>query len=81
MRFLLVVKQKKNVEAFQDVLVRLLDAGHDVRLAIQERLEQERADNVTTRLQRDGFQLVPCPEGRGDEWRAAAPLLRSDWRP
>src|SRR5690606_12009318 len=28
-----------------------------------------------------GFQLVACPEGRGDEWRATAPVVRAarDW--
>lgn len=81
MRFLLIVKQKKNVDAFEDVVSRLLDAGHEVRLAIQERIEHDRLDGVAARFPQAGFELVACPEGRGDEWRAAAPLVRTarDW--
>src|SRR5688500_425939 len=80
MRFLFIVKQKKNVDAFQDVIARLLDAGHEVRLGIQE-VEHGRRDSLAERFTGAGFQLIACPEGRGDEWRASAPLVRTvrDW--
>jgi FkbM family methyltransferase len=80
MRFLFIVKQKKNVDAFEDVIARLLDAGHEVRLGIQE-VEHGRRDSLAERFTGPGFQLIACPEGRGDEWRASAPLVRTvrDW--
>jgi FkbM family methyltransferase len=80
MRFLFIAKQKKNLDAFQDVIARLLDAGHEVRLGIQE-VEHDRRDTLAERFPGAGFQLIACPEGRGDEWRASAPLVRTvrDW--
>jgi FkbM family methyltransferase len=80
MRFLVIVKQKKNVDTFQDVIAQLLDAGHEVRLGVQE-VEHDRRDTLAERFTAPGFQLVACPEGRGDEWRASAPLVRTvrDW--
>jgi FkbM family methyltransferase len=113
-RFLFIVRQKKNVDTFQDVISILLDAGHHVTLAIQEPLDQGRRDSVAARFpqrplstgtasgrsslstgtpsrrsslstgtpsRRSSFEIVACPEGRGDEWRASAPLVRSarDW--
>ena len=80
MRFLFIVKQKKNVDAFEGVIARLLDAGHDVLLGVQE-VDHDRRDGLAERFSGSRFQLIACPEGRGDEWRASAPLLRTvrDW--
>src|SRR5688572_17239817 len=80
MRFLFIVKQKKNVDAFEGVIARLLDAGHDVLLGVQE-VDHDRRDGLAERFSGTRFQLIACPEGRGDEWRASAPLLRTvrDW--
>ena len=81
MRFLFIVRQKKNVDTFERVVSLLLGAGHEVRLAIQEPLDQARREAVARRFAHREFQLVSCPEGRGDEWRASAPLVRAarDW--
>ena len=80
MRFLFIVKQKKNVDAFEGVIARLLAAGHDVLLGVQE-VDHDRRDGLAERFSGTRFQLIACPEGRGDEWRASAPLLRTvrDW--
>src|SRR5688500_10351509 len=80
MRFLFIVKQKKNVDAFEGVIARLLEAGHDVLLGVQE-VDHDRRDSLADRFSGAGFQLIACPEGRGDEWRASAPLVRTvrDW--
>ena len=40
MRYLFIARQKKNVDAFQDVLVRLLDGGHAVTVAVQEEIKR-----------------------------------------
>ncbi len=80
MTFLFIVKQKKNVDTFQDVIARLLAHGHRVKLAIQERGEV-RDRRLLTQFDCDRFELVGCPDGRRDEWRGPSPLLRSaqDW--
>ena len=80
MRFLFIVKQKKNVDAFEGVIARLLDAGHDVLLGVQE-VDHDRRDSLAERFSGSRFQLIACPEGRGDGWRASAPLVRTvrDW--
>jgi FkbM family methyltransferase len=80
-RFLFIVRQKKNVDTFQDVISLLLEAGHEVRLAIQGAVDQVRLDGIAERFTAGAFQIVRCPEGRGDEWRASAPLVRAarDW--
>ena len=81
MRFLFIVRQKKNVDTFERVIALLADRGHDVRLAIQEPLDQARRDAVAARFANPHVELVNCPEGRGDQWRASAPLVRAarDW--
>src|SRR5688572_20308902 len=76
MTFLFVVKQKKNVDTFQDVIARLLAAGHRVKLAVQER-DDERDARLTTQFASPLFEVVRPPDNRGDRWRAAAPLVRS----
>ena len=80
MKFLVIAKQKKNVDTFEAVLRELLALGHDVTLAIQQR-DPERDTRLAERLRHDRFALVSCPDERTDGWRAAAPLVRTvrDW--
>jgi len=80
MKFLVIAKQKKNVDTFETVLGELLALGHEVTLAIQQR-DPERDGRLAERLRHERFALVPCPDERADAWRAAAPLVRTvrDW--
>ena len=80
MKFLVIAKQKKNVDTFEAVLGELLALGHEVTLAIQQR-DPERDGRLAERLRHERFALVPCPDERTDAWRAAAPLIRTarDW--
>src|SRR5688572_16802217 len=80
MKFLLIAKQKKNVDTFETVLGELLTLGQEVTLAIQQR-DPERDGRLAERLHHEHFALVPCPDERTDAWRAAAPLVRTarDW--
>jgi FkbM family methyltransferase len=80
MKFLLIAKQKKNVDTFEAVLGELLARGQDVTLAMQQR-DPERDARLSERLHHERFALVPCPDVRMDGWRAAAPLVRTarDW--
>jgi FkbM family methyltransferase len=80
MKFLVIAKQKKNVDTFEAVLGELLALGHEVALAIQQR-DPERDSRLAERLRHERFALVPCPDERTDAWRAAAPLVRTarDW--
>src|SRR6185295_272165 len=80
MKFLVIAKQKKNVDTFEGVLGELLALGHEVTLAIQQR-DPERDGRLAERLRHERFALVPCPDERTDRWRAAAPLVRTvrDW--
>jgi hypothetical protein len=80
MKFLVIAKQKKNVDTFEAVLGELLVLGHEVTLAIQQR-DPERDGRLAERLRHERFTLVPCPDERTDAWRAAAPLVRTarDW--
>jgi FkbM family methyltransferase len=80
MKFLVIAKQKKNVDTFEGVLGELLALGQDVTLAIQQR-DPERDGRLAERLRHDRFALVACPDERTDAWRAAAPLVRTvrDW--
>ncbi len=79
-RFLLIAKQKKNVDTFETTIDELLRRGHEVTLAIQER-DVERDRRLQERFASTRFLLAACPEARGDAWRSVAPLLRSarDW--
>jgi hypothetical protein len=70
MKFLVIAKQKKNVDTFEAVLGELLALGHEVTLAIQQR-DPERDDRLAERLRHERFALVPCPVERTDAWRAA----------
>jgi len=80
MKFLVIAKQKKNVDTFEAVFGELLALGHEVTLAIQQR-DPERDGRLAERLRHERFALVPCPDERTDAWRAAAPLVRTarDW--
>jgi FkbM family methyltransferase len=76
MTFLFVVRQKKNVDTFDEVIAHLLAAGHRVTLTIQQRGD-ERDERLTARFNSPLFELVRPPDNRGDHWRATAPLVRS----
>lgn len=80
MHFLFIVKQKKNVDTFEGVIASLLADGHRVTLAVQQR-DPERDQRLGEQFGSDRFVLATCPDGRGDAWRSAAPLVRSarDW--
>lgn len=75
MRFLLVVKQKKNVEAFFDTMRGLVDRGHFVTLAVQER-DEKRDERLSAALDSARFEVVRCPSARADDWAGVASLLR-----
>jgi len=80
MTFLLVCKQKKNVDTFEGVITALLALGQRVVLTIQER-DAARDVRLAEQFAHSGFSIVPCPDGRTDAWRTAAPLVRTarDW--
>jgi FkbM family methyltransferase len=75
MRFLLVVKQKRNVDAFLGTLQCLVDRGHTVTLAIQERDEKTEA-RVNLSINHPAFRVTTCPAIRADEWADIASLVR-----
>lgn len=75
MRILLVVRQKKNVDAFVDTLRTLSERGHDVTLAVQD-FDDRRNDRLAVALDEARIRIVRCPEVRGDEWTHVATLLR-----
>ena len=62
MTFLFVVKQKKNVDTFEGVIDALLDGGHTVKLAVQQR-DEERDRRLLERFPSPRFELV-APPGR-----------------
>jgi FkbM family methyltransferase len=76
MTFLIIVKQKKNVDTFQDVIAHLLADGHRVILTIQQRGDH-RDERLTAQFASPLFELVRPPDNRGDRWRTTAPLVRS----
>lgn len=80
MTFLLVCKQKKNVDTFEGVIAALLARGQRVVLTIQER-DAVRDARLAEQFAHPSFSVVPCPDGRTDAWRTAAPLVRTvrDW--
>ena len=73
MRLLFVFRHRKSVEPFVGVVERALERGHTVRVLVQEADEK-----VPTLFEphRD-LSFASFALGRGDEWRDAAPLLRS----
>jgi FkbM family methyltransferase len=76
MKILLVVKQKKNVETFIATIRQLVDRGHSVALAVQERTD-ERDDEYREHIDSPRFSVVRCPAHRLDDWSEIAWLLRS----
>lgn len=75
MRFLLVVKQKRNIDAFLGTLQCLVDRGHTVTLAVQERDEKTEA-RVNLSVNHPAFRVATCPAVRTDEWSELASLVR-----
>src|SRR5262245_20494234 len=80
MKFLLVARQKKNLDTFQATIAQLLAMGHEVRVAVQED-DPERAMRVEAGATPAALSFQRAPTARGDEWRADAALLRRlrDW--
>jgi FkbM family methyltransferase len=76
MKFLIVVKQKKNVDAFLDTVRALVGRGHTVRLAVQER-NDAKVEPLAADVGPSRFSLASAPAVRTDEWAETAPLLRS----
>src|SRR4051812_15931596 len=80
MKFLIVARQKKNVDSFRTTIARLLDQGHAVRLGLQDR-DAGRDARVAEGFDSPLFSLEGAPTARGDQWRTQAPLVRRvrDW--
>ena len=80
MKFLIVARQKKNVDSFRTTIARLLEQGHPVRLGLQDR-DAGRDARVAEGLDSPLFSLEGAPTARGDDWRTQAPLVRRvrDW--
>ncbi len=76
MKILLVVKQKKNVDTFLRTIRILLDRGHTVTVAVQER-DERRDEKFERDIAHERFEVVPCPPLRTDQWTAVAALVRS----
>lgn len=80
MKFLIVARQKKNVDSFRNTIARLLEQGHSVRLGLQDR-DAGRDARVAEGFDSPLFSLEGAPTARGDGWRTQAPLVRRvrDW--
>jgi FkbM family methyltransferase len=76
MKFLIVVKQKKNVDTFLETVRVLVERGHTVSLAVQERPDA-RMEERTSEIAGSGLSLLAAPATRSDAWGDVAPLLRS----
>jgi hypothetical protein len=75
MKFLFVAKQQKNAAAFLETLQAVVQRGHDVTVAVQER-DEERDRRLELQIASPRFRVVPCPAARMDEWSAVAPVVR-----
>ncbi len=75
MKFLFVAKQPRNAAAYFDTLHGLVQRGHRVTVAVQER-DEARDRQLADRIDSDRFTVVPCPAARIDEWGAVAPVVR-----
>jgi FkbM family methyltransferase len=76
MKFLLVAKQQKNVSAHLETLQSLVERGHEVTVAVQER-DETRDRRLAQQIDSARFKVVPCPSARTDEWAfVAAPARR-----
>ena len=76
MTFLHVCKQKKNRDTFETFVATLLAEGHRVVLTIQER-DPARDARIVEQFGHPQLTIVGCPDGRSDDWRTAAPLVRT----
>jgi FkbM family methyltransferase len=76
MKILFVVKQKKNVDTFIATIRALVDRGHSVALAVQERTE-EHDDRYREEIDSPRFSVVRAPAHRADDWAEIAWLQRS----
>ena len=76
MKILFVVKQKKNVDTFIATIRALVDRGHQVALAVQERTE-EHDERYRDEIDSPRFSVVRAPAHRSDDWAEIAWLLRS----
>ncbi len=76
MKFLLVFKQKKNVDTFLATMHALTARGHTVTLAVQER-HDTRIEEIATEFDPSTFSLAAAPVHRADSLADIAPLLRS----
>ena len=76
MKFLLVFKQKKNVDTFLGTIHALTARGHTVALAVQER-HDARIEQIATQFDPSTFALAAAPVLRTDAHADTAPLLRS----
>lgn len=75
MRFLLVVKQKRNVDAFLGTVRCLVARGHSVTLALQER-DAKTETRVSELIGDPAFRVIACPAVRADDWAEVASLQR-----
>ena len=75
MKFLFVAKQQRNAAAYFDTLQGLVQRGHQVTVAVQER-DEARDRQLADRIESERFTVVPCPAARIDEWGAVAPVVR-----
>ena len=80
MKFLLIARQKKNVDTFRATITRLVAQGHEVRVAVQED-DPDTAIRVSDGAVPQGLTAQSAPVARGDQWRTDAPLFRRlrDW--
>src|SRR5512138_2404609 len=76
MKILFVVKQKKNVDTFIATIRVLVEHGHSVALAVQERIEDQ-DDRYREEIDSPHFSVVRAPAHRGDDWAEIAWLQRS----
>jgi len=75
MKFLVVVKQERNVATYLDTLRSLIARGHQVTLAVQER-DDNRDRRLEAQVGSERFRVVPCPPDRVDTWAKRAALVR-----
>ena len=75
MRFLLVLKQKKNADAFLETMGALAARGHSVTVAVQDS-DDKRDERLTAAAAQTGLTIIRCPSARIDEWSGIASLVR-----
>lgn len=75
MRFLLVLKQKKNADAFLETMGALAARGHSVTVAVQDS-DDKRDERLTAAAAQTGLAIIRCPSARIDQWSGIASLVR-----